>query len=192
MDSNSVKYGKSIVLTMSDGTTETLTGSQAMEFQNRLENMPRIIPILTNPSTGAIQYWNLSDSGCGFCKVAVYTPSATATTPVDCEDGMPNCEGDTLNPTTPSLKLPTQLIQVEVGGTATIAADVVPAGTALTYTSADAATATVSATGVVTGVKVGSTVVTVTAGTISKTVTVQVFAEGTFVNPITGGSTANK
>lgn len=191
MDANTVKYGKSIALTMSDGTTKTFTGTAALEFQEMLENNPRIKGVLT-PATGVVNYYNLSDTGCGFCQVAVLTPSAAATTPVDCEDGMPNCEGDTLNPTTPSLTLSTQMVQVEVGGTGNILADVVPAGTTVTYTSADATTATVTSAGVVTGVKAGTTVVSVKAGTITKNVTVMVFAAGTLTNPITGGSTANK
>lgn len=199
MDANTVKYGKSIALTMSDGTIKTFTGTAALGFQQMLENNPRIKDVLT-PETGVVTYYNLSDSGCGFCKVAVVTPSAAATTPASCEDGMPNCPNDTLNPTTPSLKLSAQLVQVEVGGTATITAEAVPANAVLTWTSAATATATV-ANGVVTGVKAGNTVVTVTAKDSSEenaktlataTATVQVFPTGTFTNPITGGSAANK
>lgn len=203
-----VKYGKTLTLTMSDGTSKNITGAQAQRIQKYLEDNPRFIYFVTNEAAGTIEFYALSDSGCGFCKVAVLTPSATQTDPVACEDGLPNCPDDTdINPTTPSLTLSTQLVQMEVGKTATITAEYLPAlpeGATITWTSGDTTIATV-ANGVVTGVKAGNTTITVsvskTTGSgdsavtttyATGTVTVMVAAAGTLTNPITGGSTANK
>lgn len=183
-----VKYGKKLTLTMSDGTTKEVTGTLALRIQKFLEDNPRFIYI-TDDTDGSVEFYALSQNGCGFCKVAVYEPSATLTDPVVCENGMPNCPGDDLNPTTPSLSVSSNYAEMEVGKSITITADVVPAGTTVTWASTDATIATV-ADGKITGVKAGKTTVTATAGTLKQTITVNVVAEGTFTDPITGGSTA--
>lgn len=183
-----VKYGKKLTLTMSDGTTKEVTGTLALRIQKFLEDNPRFIYI-TDDTDGSVEFYALSQNGCGFCKVAIYEPSATLTDPVVCENGMPNCPGDDLNPTTPSLSVSSNYAEMEVGKSITITADVVPAGTTVTWASTDAAIATV-ADGKITGVKAGKTTVTATAGTLKQTITVNVVAEGTFTDPITGGSTA--
>lgn len=194
-----VKYGKSLTMTMADGTTKVITGTQAQRIQKYLEDNPRFIYFL-EPDTGKVTFYALSDSGCGFCQVAVYQPSATTADPADCEDGLPNCPDDSDNPTTASLTVDTQLVQVEVGKTATVTATAVPDTAVLSWASAAEATATV-ANGVITGVKAGNTTVTVTAKASSasdaatlatQTITVMVVPAGSLVNPITGGSTANK
>ena len=189
------KYGKTLTLTMSDGTTKAVTGMAAQRIQKYLEDDRRFIYLVTNEDTGETEFYALSQNGCGFCMVASLTPTATLTDPIACEEGMPGCPNDELNPTTPSLTLSAQLAQVEVGGTATITATAVPADATVTWTSADDTIATV-ANGVITGVKAGNTTVTVSAksGDVTKTatVTVMVLATGSQVNPITGGSTANK
>lgn len=183
-----VKYGKKLTLTMSDGTTKEVTGTLALRIQKFLEDNPRFIYI-TDDTDGSVEFYALSQNGCGFCKVAIYEPSATITDPVVCENGMPNCPDDDLNPTTPSLSVSSNYAEMEVGKSITITADVVPAGTTVTWASTDAAIATV-ADGKITGVKAGKTTVTATAGTLEQTITVNVVAEGTFTDPITGGSTA--
>lgn len=193
-----VKYGKSLTMTMADGTTKVITGTQAQRIQKYLEDNPRFIYFL-DETTGKVTFYALSDSGCGFCQVAFYEPSAELTDPIDCEDGMPNCPSDTNNPTTASLTLSTQLVQVEVGKTATVTAEAVPADATIAWTSGATATATV-ANGVITGVAAGTTTVTVTAtsgtapNTVTKTgkVTVMVVPAGALTNPVTGGSIANK
>lgn len=201
-----VKYGKTLTLTMSDGTTKAITGMAAQRIQKYLEDDRRFIYLVTNEETGQTEFYALSQTGCGFCKVASLVPSATATDPVACEDGMPNCPNDALNPTTPSLTLSTELVQLEVGKTATVTATTagMPADVVATWTTSDSTIATVS-NGVITGVKAGNAVVTVkytvTTGSgdsaVTTTygtgnVTVMVAAAGSQVNPITGGSTANK
>lgn len=185
-----VKYGKKLTLTMSDGTTKEVTGTLALRIQKFLEDNPRFIYI-TDDTDGSVEFYALSQNGCGFCKVAVYEPSATLTDPVVCENGMPNCPGDDLNPTTPSLALSSRYAEMEVGKTAKVTADVVPADDTVTWTSADATIATV-ANGVITGVKAGDTTITVktTTGKQEQTIAVKVVAAGTFTDPITGGSTA--
>lgn len=182
------QYGKKLTLTMADGTTKEVTGTLALRIQKFLEDNPRFIYV-TNEDTGEVEFYALSQNGCGFCKVAVYEPTATLTDAVVCENGMPNCPDDTLNPTTPSLSVSSNYAEMEVGKAITITADVVPAGTAVTWASTDTAIATV-ADGKITGVKVGKTTVTATAGTLKQTITVNVVAEGTFTDSITGGSTA--
>lgn len=201
-----VKYGKTLTLTMADGTTKSVTGMAAQRIQKYLEDDRRFIYLNTNVDTGVIEFYALSQTGCGFCKVAVVTPSAQETTPVACEDGMPNCPDDILNPTTPSLTLSTQLAQIEVGGTATVVATTagMPADVVETWTTSDSTVATV-ANGVITGVKAGNAVITVkyttTTGSgetavtttyATGTVNVTVVTAGSLTNPITGGSTANK
>lgn len=183
-----VQYGKKLTLTMADGTTKEVTGALALRIQKFLEDNPRFIYI-TDEDTGEVEFYALSQNGCGFCKVAIYEPTAALTDPVVCENGMPNCPDDTLNPTTPSLSVSSNYAEMEVGKAITITADVVPAGTAVTWASTDTAIATV-ADGKITGVKVGKTTVTATAGTLKQTITVNVVAEGTFTDSITGGSTA--
>ncbi len=183
-----VQYGKKLTLTMADGTTKEVTGTLALRIQKFLEDNPRFIYV-TNEDTGEVEFYALSQNGCGFCKVAVYEPTAALTDAVVCENGMPNCPDDTLNPTTPSLSVSSNYAEMEVGKAITITADVVPAGTAVTWASTDTAIATV-ADGKITGVKVGKTTVTATAGTLKQTITVNVVAEGTFTDSITGGSTA--
>lgn len=182
------QYGKKLTLTMADGTTKEVTGTLALRIQKFLEDNPRFIYV-TNEDTGEVEFYALSQNGCGFCKVAVYEPTAALTDAVVCENGMPNCPDDTLNPTTPSLSVSSNYAEMEVGKAITITADVVPAGTAVTWASTDTAIATV-ADGKITGVKVGKTTVTATAGTLKQTITVNVVAEGTFTDSITGGSTA--
>lgn len=183
-----VQYGKKLTLTMADDTTKEVTGTLALRIQKFLEDNPRFIYV-TNEDTGEVEFYALSQNGCGFCKVAVYEPTAALTDAVVCENGMPNCPDDTLNPTTPSLSVSSNYAEMEVGKAITITADVVPAGTAVTWASTDTAIATV-ADGKITGVKVGKTTVTATAGTLKQTITVNVVAEGTFTDSITGGSTA--
>lgn len=183
-----VQYGKKLTLTMADGTTKEVTGTLALRIQKFLEDNPRFIYV-TNEDTGEVEFYALSQNGCGFCKVAVYESTAALTDAVVCENGMPNCPDDTLNPTTPSLSVSSNYAEMEVGKAITITADVVPAGTAVTWASTDTAIATV-ADGKITGVKVGKTTVTATAGTLKQTITVNVVAEGTFTDSITGGSTA--
>lgn len=183
-----VQYGKKLTLTMADGTTKEVTGTLALRIQKFLEDNPRFIYV-TNEDTGEVEFYALSQNGCGFCKVAVYEPTAALTDAVVCENGMPNCPDDTLNPTTPSLSVSSNYAEMEVGKAITITADVVPAGTAVTWASTDTAIATV-ADGKITGVKVGKTTVTATAGTLKQTIIVNVVAEGTFTDSITGGSTA--
>lgn len=183
-----VQYGKKLTLTMADGTTKEVTGTLALRIQKFLEDNPRFIYI-TDEDTGEVEFYALSQNGCGFCKVAIYEPTAALTDAVVCENGMPNCPDDTLNPTTPSLSVSSNYAEMEVGKAITITADVVPAGTAVTWASTDTAIATV-ADGKITGVKVGKTTVTATAGTLKQTITVNVVAEGTFTDSITGGSTA--
>lgn len=183
-----VQYGKKLTLTMADGTTKEVTGTLALRIQKFLEDNPRFIYV-TNEDTGEVEFYALSQNGCGFCKVAVYEPTAALTDAVVCENGMPNCPDDTLNPTTPSLSVSSNYAEMEVGKAITITDDVVPAGTAVTWVSTDTAIATV-ADGKITGVKVGKTTVTATAGTLKQTITVNVVAEGTFTDSITGGSTA--
>lgn len=183
-----VQYGKKLTLTMADGTTKEVTGTLALRIQKFLEDNPRFIYV-TNEDTGEVEFYALSQNGCGFCKVAVYEPTAALTDAVVCENGMPNCPDDTLNPTTPSLSVSSNYAEMEVGKAITITDDVVPAGTAVTWASTDTAIATV-ADGKITGVKVGKTTVTATAGTLKQTITVNVVAEGTFTDSITGGSTA--
>lgn len=189
----SAKYSKTLTLTMSDGTTKAFTGLQAQRVQKYLEDNPRFIYFVTDEDTGATDFYALSNNGCGFCKVASYALTTTTVDPIDCEEGMPNCPGDSLNPTTPSLTVSTQNVQVEVGKTFKVTADVVPADDTLTWTSAAEATATVAA-GVITGVKAGNTTVTVksTTGKQTAVITVMVVPAGSLVNDITGGSTANK
>lgn len=184
-----VKYGKSLVITMADGSTKTLAGLPAKVFQDSLENNPRIISIVTNEETGETEFYNLSDSGCGYCKVAVLTPSAASTDPVACENGLPNCADSELDPTTPSLSLSNYYVEVEVGKEYKVVASVVPAGTAVTWASNATGTATV-ADGVIKGVAEGDTTVTVKAGDITNTINVRVAAEGALTDKITGGSTA--
>lgn len=183
-----VQYGKKLTLTMADGNTKEVTGTLALRIQKFLEDNPRFIYI-TDEDTGEVEFYALSQNGCGFCKVAIYEPTAALTDLVVCENGMPNCPDDTLNPTTPSLSVSSNYAEMEVGKAITITADVVPAGTTVTWASTDATIATVAA-GKITGVKVGKTTVTATAGTLKQTITVNVVAEGTFTDPITGGSTA--
>lgn len=183
-----VQYGKKLTLTMADGNTKEVTGPLALRIQKFLEDNPRFIYI-TDEDTGETEFYALSQNGCGFCKVAVYEPTAALTGSVVCENGMPNCPGDTLNPTTPSLSVSSNYAEMEVGKAITITADVVPAGTTVTWASTDATIATV-ANGKITGVKVGKTTVTATAGTLKQTITVNVVAAGSLTDPITGGSTA--
>lgn len=200
------KYSKTLTLTMSDGTTKAITGMAAQRIQKYLEDDRRFIYLVVDEDTGETEFYALSQTGCGFCKVAGLLPTATVTDPIACEDGMPNCPNDTLNPTTPSLTLSTQLVQVEVGKTATVIAETagMPADVVTTWSSSDSTVATV-ANGAITGVKAGNAVVTVkyttTTGSgdsavtttyATGTVTVNVAAAGSLINPITGGSTANK
>lgn len=184
-----VKYGKKLTLTMSDGKTKVVTQGQALRIQKFLEDDPRFI-YLPGAQEGEIEFYALSSNGCGFCLVADYEPTAELTDPVTCENGLPNCPNDTLNPTTPSLTLSTKYAEMEVGSSITVTADVVPADDTITWESADTAIATV-ADGKITGVKVGQTTVTATTATGKQTakVTVNVVAEGTYTDPITGGST---
>lgn len=187
-----VKYGKTLTLTMSDGTTKQITGTQAQRIQKYLEDNPRFIYFITNEDTGEIEFYALNDSGCGFCKVAVMAPTAEATDPIDCEDGLPNCPDDELNPTTPSLVLSTYHVQVEVGKDATVTAYFVPEDDTVTWESKDTGTATVT-DGKITGVKEGDTTITVkTSSNKEATISVKVLAEGSQVNSVTGGSTALK
>lgn len=183
-----VQYGKKLTLTMADGSTKEVTGTLALRIQKFLEDNPRFIYI-TDEDTGTVEFYALSQNGCGFCKVAVYEPTAQLTDPVVCENGMPNCEGDTLNPTTPNLTLSHLYVEVEAGKSYTISATAYPADGAITYTSADTAIATV-ADGKITGVKAGDTTITVEAGAMTATITVKVVAAGSQTDPITGGSTA--
>lgn len=184
-----VKYGKKLTLTMADGTTKEVTGSLALRIQKFLEDNPRFIYI-TNEETGVTEFYALSQNGCGFCKVAVYEPSAEVTDPAICENGMASCQHPELNPTTNSLTLSTNYAEMEVGKTYKVTATTVPATDTITWKSADTAIATV-ADGVITGVKEGITSVTATStsGKVD-TIAVRVVAEGRLTDPITGGSTA--
>lgn len=184
-----VKYGKKLTLTMADGTTKEVIGTLALRIQKFLEDNPRFIYI-TNDETGEVEFYALSQNGCGFCKVAVYEPSAEVADPVICENGLASCQHPELNPTTNSLTLSTNYAEMEVGKTYTVTDTVVPSTDTVTWTSSDAAVATVAA-GVITGVKEGVTVVTATStsGKVQK-VAVRVVAEGRLTDPITGGSTA--
>lgn len=183
-----VKYGKKLTLTMADGSTKVVNGTLALRIQKFLEDNPRFIYI-TDDTTGAVEFYALSQNGCGFCKVALYEPTAVATDPVACENGMPNCPGDALNPTTPSLTVSSLYAETEVGGAITLTATAYPEGTAITWTSKNTDIATVE-NGVITGVKAGDAVVEVKAGEITANVTVKIVPAGAYKDPITGGSTA--
>lgn len=184
-----VKYGKKLTLTMADGGTKEVTGTLALRIQKFLEDNPRFIYI-TDDATGVVEFYALSQNGCGFCKVAVYEPSAEITDPVICENGLASCQRPDLNPTTASLTVSTNYAEMEVGKSYTVTDTVVPATDTVTWTSADAAIATV-ADGKITGVKEGVTSVTAesTSGK-QQTIAVRVVAAGRLTDPITGGSTA--
>lgn len=184
-----VKYGKKLTLTMADGTTKEVIGTLALRIQKFLEDNPRFIYI-TDEETGEVEFYALSQNGCGFCKVAVYQPSAELTDPTTCENGMASCQRPELNPTTDSLTVSTNYAEMEVGKTYKVTATTVPATDTITWQSADTAIATV-ADGVITGVKEGVTSVTATSTSgKTDTIAVRVVVAGRLTDPITGGSTA--
>lgn len=159
-----VKYTKTLTLKMSDGTTKVLKQSQAQRIEKFMEDNGRFI-YLVSADQKTKEFLTLSGDGCGFCSVATVVSGAEETDPVACEDGIPGCgEHADLNPTTPSIKLNTQNVFVQVGGTVTISAEVVPADATVTWASTDPTVATVF-NGVVTGVKAGSTLVTASLAT---------------------------
>lgn len=184
-----VQYGKKLTLTMADGSTKEVTGTLALRIQKFLEDNPRFIYI-TDEDTGTVEFYALSQNGCGFCKVAIYEPTAKLTDPVVCENGMASCQRPDLNPTTASITVSTNYAEMEVGKTYKVTATALPATDTITWASADTAIATV-ADGVITGVKEGVTSVTATSTSNKvETIAVRVVAEGRLTDPITGGSTA--
>lgn len=165
-----MKYGASLVITMADDTTQTLTGSQAQTFAIKLDDL-RGITKLRDEDTGVVTYYRLSDNGCGYCKLAVLTPTAEPVEADECEDGIPNCPvtAITINPTTAS---------VEVGKTVKLIATTTPANQNVKWTTSSTATATV-VNGVVTGVKAGTATITAAdaaTGAVTATATVTVTA----------------
>lgn len=154
-----VKYTKTLTLKMSDGTTQkVLEQAQAQRIEKFMDDNPRFI-YLVSSDLKTKTFMTLSGDGCGFCEVATVVSGAEETTPVDCEDGIPGCEGDTLNPTTPSIKLGTQNYFVQVGKTLTLTPEVNPADATVTWASSKTSVATV-ANGVVTAVAAGTATIT--------------------------------
>lgn len=160
-----VKYTKTLTLKMSDGSTQkVLEQAQAQRIEKFMDDNPRFI-YLVSDDLKTKSFLTLAGDGCGFCEVATVVSGAEETTPVVCEDGIPNCGTDgELNPTTPTISLSTQNVFVQVGNTATITANVNPADATVTWTSSDTTVATVAG-GVVTAVKVGTATITAALAT---------------------------
>lgn len=147
-----MKYGKTLVVTMSDGTTKTLTGSTAATWAMKLDDLSGINKI-KNEDTGVVEYYILNYNACGYCKVATMTPTATEIQADVCEDGFPKCAvtAITVAPTTAS---------IAVGATTKLLATTTPANQNVKWSSSDATKATVNANGVVTGVAAGTATIT--------------------------------
>lgn len=166
--------GTTLTLTMAAGGTRDLTGSKANTVQQHLENMERIMPLF-DEDTNKTEYLFLADGACGFCVVAESKPTSEAGEPVPCEEGIPACPGNELNPTTPYIRIVNAVNFVPVNGEVTLAVDT-NSDSAITWTSDETQTATVTE-GKVTGVKVGTTKVTAKLATGQEaTATINVIA----------------
>lgn len=167
--------GNTVTLTMAGGAQRQFTGSQALSIINYLSQNESFLPI-TNSTTHVTEYIMFSKD-CGGCVAATVTPTSEAGTPVPCEEGLPGCAGNPLNPTTPVIKITNAVVFVPVGGDITLTTDVNVANPVIAWASEDEDTATVDNTGKVTGVKVGTTTVSATLATGQKaTATINVIA----------------
>ena len=91
-----VKYNKTLVIELADGTQRTLEGSAALAFQRILDDgvKDRIYWKLAT-AANKVEYINIApSSSCGFCKVAEVTSGAAETTGIPCGEPMPDCDGD--------------------------------------------------------------------------------------------------
>ena len=165
-----MKYGKTLVVQMSDGTTTTLTGSPAATWAMKLDDMSGIHKLI-NEDTGVVEYYILNRNACGYCKIATLTPNAENIDADECENPVPNCD-------VTAITITPDIASVAVGGTVRLAANTTPANQIVKWTTSDATKATVN-NGMVTGVAAGT--VTITAadaktGQVTATATVTVTA----------------
>lgn len=89
-----VSYTKTATLYLTDGTTATFTGAQAISLQNRFDQggtSGRYWKTV-DPDTGVITYYDVDSAACGVCKVLEVTPGTGTVEDLKCEDGLPDCE----------------------------------------------------------------------------------------------------
>lgn len=93
MSTQNRKYGKTITLTLTDGTTKQFTQSGlngiVTEITRKLENNARYVHLTDG---GVEEFYDIGSASCGFCLVAKVEPTAEDAENTPCEDALPNCE----------------------------------------------------------------------------------------------------